>query len=94
MHNPSVQQALVGGEGRVVQPPVLQRVGWSLCVPLPNRGVDGYLHPVALGLVVTEARGGGFPWDGDGLGLGESVEEVETMLVVWDRWRDRWQKES
>jgi len=49
-----VEEALVGGEGRVVEAPVGEVVVGAVAVPVGGREVEGELHPVPLRLVVAE----------------------------------------
>lgn len=49
-----MKEALVGGEGRVVQAPVGKVIVGGVAVPVGGREVEGELHPVPLRLVVAE----------------------------------------
>lgn len=49
-----MDEALVGGEGRVVEAPVGEVVVGGVAVPVGGREVEGELHPVPLRLVVAE----------------------------------------
>lgn len=46
------EPGVVGGEGRVIETPVLQIVG----VPFTEGEMGGYFHPVSLSLIVSVHR--------------------------------------
>lgn len=48
-----MEEALVGGERRVVEAPIGEIVGRGVAVPIDRRQVEGDLHPMALSLIIA-----------------------------------------
>lgn len=48
-----MEEALIGGEWRVVEAPIGEIVGRRVAIPIDRLQVESDLHPMALSLVVT-----------------------------------------